>query len=86
MVAAPSVFTVLQALVVCGVNNIQIFNNHTPAWRLLDELFSKYFDSCMNKTHKKLEDDFKLYINLTQVQGQIRRIPGCKKKIKAFVQ
>ena len=72
------VFTVLEAIIVCGVDNIQIINNHTPVWRLLDEIFGNDFESRMNKTNKEVENNFKSYSNLTQIQGQIQLLPGCK--------
>ena len=80
------VFTVLEALVGCGVDNTQLFNDHTPVWRLSDEIFGDDFESCMDKTTKELEDDFRSFSELTQAQGQNRLLPSCKRKIKAVVQ
>ena len=67
MAATPPLSAVLQALVACGVRNTQMFNGHTPVWHLLDELFIDNFESCTDKTPKELENDFKSYINLSQV-------------------
>ena len=82
----PPVFTVRQALVACGVDNVNLFNGHTAAWRLSEEIFSNDFESCLDKTQIEIDDDFKSYSRLTQGQGQIRILPGCKKNIRAFVQ
>jgi len=42
--------------------------------------------TCMDKTYKYLEDDFKSFSTLTQAQGQIHLILRVKKRIKALVQ
>ena len=76
------VFTVIEALVTCGVDNTQIFNNCMPAWRLSDEIFGDDFESCMDKTTKDLEIDFKSFSKLTQAQGQIRLFPAAKRKLR----
>ena len=66
MAVALHVFTVLEDLVVCGVDNTILINGHTLAWRLSDEIFGNDFESCMDKTTKELEDDFKSFSELTQ--------------------
>ena len=86
MANLPPVYTVLEALVACGVDNANNFNGNTPAWRLSNELFSDDFESCLDKTQQELDDDLKSYSTLTQLQGQIRILPGCRKNIKAFIQ
>ena len=58
----------------------------TPVQMLAEDIFSDDFATCMDKTHKELDSDFKTYSDLTQNQGQIRITPGVKKNIKAFVQ
>ena len=79
------IFTILQAMIACGVNNVHHFNGESHAARLSDEIFSNDFASCTDKTPKELEDDFLTYSDLTQLQGQIRLLPGYKKNIKAFM-
>ena len=86
MAAVAPVYTVLDALVACGVDNISLFNGNSPAWRLSNELFSDDFESCLDKTQQELDEDLKSYSTLTQTQGQIRILPGCRKNIKAFIQ
>ena len=50
----PSVFTVTQALVLCGVDDVNLFKCHTPAWRLLYEVFRNDFESYMDKLNLNL--------------------------------
>ena len=66
MAGLPPVYTVLQALVACGVDNISIFNGNSPAWRLSDELFSDDVESCLDKTQQEFDDDLKSRSTLTQ--------------------
>jgi len=82
----PGPFTVLDALVLCGVDNVTLFQGETPATRLAEGLFSNSFMKCMDKTMKDLKEDFDTYSTLTVAQGQIRLIPTVKNKIKAFIQ
>ena len=86
MAGVAPVYTVLDALVACGVDNMSLFNGNSPAWRLSNELFSDDFESCLDKTQQELDEDLKSYSTLTQAQGQIRILPGCRKNIKAFIQ
>ena len=82
----PPVYTVLHALIACGIDNANNFNGRTQAWRISNEMFSDDFISCIDKTQQELDDDFKSYASLTQAQGQIRVLPGCRRNIKALVQ
>ena len=86
MVNALRVNIVLDALITCGVDDTTLINGHMLAWRLFDIISGDDFESCMDKTTKDLENDFKLFRKLTQAQGQIMLLPGCKKKIKALLQ
>ena len=83
---SPMIYTVREAMRECGVNDNDNFDGKTPAQRLAEDIFSDDFATCMDKTHKELDSDFKTYSDLTQNQGQIRITPGVKKNIKAFVQ
>jgi hypothetical protein len=80
------VFTVLDALIACGVDNVTLFQNETAAQRLTDDVFDDQFTTCQDLTFKELDDHFKTYSELTVQQGQIRIRPGTRKNIKAFVQ
>ena len=86
MAALPPVFTVLDAMAQCGVNNVDLFNGQTAAERFAADLFGNDFVSCMDKTMEELNQDFKSYSELTQVQGQIRITPGAKRNTRAFIQ
>jgi hypothetical protein len=79
-------FTVFDALVLCGVDNMTFYQQETPAARLAEGLFSNSFMKCMDKTMKDLKEDFEAYSTLTVAQGQIRLTPTVKNKIKAFIQ
>ena len=84
--AAPNSYTVRMGMAECGVNDIDLFNDQTAAERLAEDLFGSSFETCLDKTHEELDADFKTYSELTQVQGQIRLLPGVKRNIKAFIQ
>ena len=71
--------TIADALFSCGVP----IPHHI---RLATELFGDDFASCMDKTMKELDADFKTFSELSRAQGQIRLTPGTKRNIRAFVQ
>ena len=79
-------FTVLDALIACGVDNVAQFMEQTPAERIADDIFDDLFTSCLDITFKELDEHFKTYSELSVAQGQIRVRPGTRKNIKAFVQ
>jgi hypothetical protein len=78
-----AIFTVYNALVACGVDNVALFLNETPATRLAEDIFDDLFETCKDLTFKELDDHFKTYSELTVQQGQIRVCPGVRKNIKA---
>ena len=82
----PDTYTVREAMVECVVNDTEAFEGKTQADRLATDLFGDDFQTCMDKTHTKLDSDFKTYSDLTQAQGQICVTPGVKKHIKALLQ
>ena len=69
-------FTVVDAMVVCGVDHDILFLEETQATRLAGDIFLNQFSSCMDITFKELDERFKAYSDLTIVQGQIRVRPG----------
>ncbi|KAI2501831.1 hypothetical protein MHU86_12596 [Fragilaria crotonensis] len=79
-------FTVVDALIACGVNNNVLFMEQTQAQRIASDIFDNTFTSCMDVTFRELDEHFKTYFDLTAAQGQIRLNPGIRKNIKAFVQ
>ena len=68
--ALPPLFSVRDAMVAAGVADTDIFNGQSSAARLAEDLFDDEFLSCMDKSHKDLEDNFKSFLTLTQDQGQ----------------
>ena len=86
MAAQPPNFTVLEAMIACGIDNNALFDGETQAARIASDIFDDTFTTCMDKSFKELDADFKTYSDLTQAQGQIRLLPGVKKRVKAFIQ
>lgn len=81
------IFTVLDALIACGVDDDALFLEETQAQQIADDdIFDNIFNACMDIMFKELDDHFKTYSELTVAQGQIRLRPGTRKNIKAFVQ
>ena len=78
--------TVLDSVIACGVNNVQLFNGQTKAQRIAGEVFDNDFESCRFKSIDELKEDLKAYSGLTAAQGQIRLNPGIKRNLRAFVQ
>jgi hypothetical protein len=79
-------FTVHDAMIACGVNNVELYGGDTPAERITTDLFGDVYATCMDKSFEELDYEFKTYSDLTQNQGQIRLLPGVKRMIKAFIQ
>lgn len=84
--ALPPIYTVHDALTLCGVDNVVLFAGQTAAQRMAEGLFANEFVGCMDKSMADLKDDFDTYAALTIAQGQIRLTPSTKKKIRAFIQ
>lgn len=66
MAAQVQQFTVEDALVACGVSNVNMFNDQSDAERMAEDLLNDDFYSTMDKTFEELDEDFKTYANLTQ--------------------
>ena len=77
MAALNPPYTLLQAIVRCGLTQID-------AEVFAREVYMDDFERCKDITDDDLYDDYKTFSGLTQAQGQIRVLPGQKKKIKAF--
>jgi len=80
------IFTIHDAMIACGVDNVGLFQSLTQAQRLAADLFDNEFMSCMDKRFDEVDEDLKTYSSLTAQQGQIRLTSGVKKHIKAFIQ
>ena len=66
---ATHVNTVVDAMILCGIDNHVQFNGHTAAQRIAADVFDDDFMSCIDKDISDLEDDLKTYPNLTIAQG-----------------
>ena len=82
----PPTYTVLEAVIACGVDNNAMFDGNTAAERIATDLFDDSYVTAMDKTWEELDTDFKSYTDLTQNQGQIRLLPGIKRNLKGFIQ
>jgi hypothetical protein len=80
------VFTILDAMIACGVDNVGLFMEETQAQCMADDIFDSVFTTCKDMTFKELDDYFKTYTEVTVAQGHIRLRPGTRRNIKAFVQ
>ena len=81
----PQIYTVRDAMVICGLNDTDQFNGMTPAQRFAADIFSNSFVMCLDKTVEEVNNDIKQYATLTQSQGQIRITPGNRQNIQAFI-
>ena len=41
------------AMVTCGVNNVNFYNNMTPAKMIATDIFKENFESCKDKTFEE---------------------------------
>ncbi len=48
-------FTVVDALIACGVNNNVLFMEQTQAQRIASDIFDNTFTSCMDVTFRELD-------------------------------
>ena len=79
-------FTVVDAMIACGMDHDALFQDETQAQRLATDIFGNQFTACLDVTYKELDEHFKTYTDLTAAQGRIQTRPGVRKNIKAFVQ
>jgi len=79
-------YTVLDAMIACGVSRQLTFQGESQALRLARDLFGDNHTACVDKTFTKLDADFKTYIEFSTNHGQIHLFPGVKSNIKAYVQ
>ena len=79
-------YSVRGAMVLCGINDTDLFENRTAAQIIASDIFSDALDICMDKTIEEVQSDLKQYPSLTRQQGQIRTHPGNMHEIQAFIQ
>ena len=78
-------YTVVDAMVICGMDHDTLSLEETKAQRLASDIFGDQFSSSMDiTTVKELDEHFKTYSDLTIVQGQIRVRPWHTKEHKGF--
>ena len=82
----PTRYTVRDAMILCGINDTDVYQQKTPAQRFATDIFSDSFNMCLDKTVEEVNSDIKQYATLTQSQGQIRITPGNRQLIQAFMQ
>ena len=70
MPIAPHAFTVSDAMVLCGINNVTLFDGLNAAQRIAADVFDDDFNTCLDKSFKELDADFKTYSELTVGQGR----------------
>ena len=63
------VYTVRDGMVLCGIDDVTLFQDGTPAQRFASDVFSNSFTLCLDKTMGEVNNDIKQYSSLTQVQG-----------------
>ena len=79
-------FTVYDAMVLCGIDDNELFDGRTKAQRIATGVFSDDFNTCMVETMEELQEDLKSFSDLTVAEGRIRLSPGPRKHLKAFIQ
>ena len=84
--AQPATFEVVDAMALCGVDNVVQFNGATAAGRIATEIFDDDHQSVMDKSYTELQEDLKAFSSLTVANGQIRLMPGTTRNIRAYIQ
>ena len=82
--AAP--FTIIDALILCGVDDNAFWNGAHQAERISTDIFDDDYNSILDKTFEEMDEDLKSYSILTVANGQIRLNPGTKRNIRGFMQ
>jgi hypothetical protein len=78
-------YTVIDAMIISGIDNDALFDSITKAARIATDIFDDNFCTSIDKTITELESDFKDYSVLSVNQGQIRLNPSTKRNIKSFI-
>ena len=72
--------TVLEVVIAIGIDNVALFEGQTQAKRIAEGIFEDDFESCIDKADSEIDNDLKMWSNLTLANGQIRLQPVQKKK------
>ena len=86
MAALPPAYEVVDAMILCGIDNNALFQGNTAAARIAADLFNDAHSTCRDKTFEEINSDLKTYSELGRLQGQIRLLPGVRRNLKAYVQ
>ena len=86
MAALPPVFSVADAMLLCGVPNAPAFGGATPAARVANQVFMDSFQTTLSISIKEVNDAITSFTKLTIANGRITLQPGVKRRITAFVQ
>ena len=86
MAAVPPLYTVHDNMVICGINDVNLFQGRTQAQRIASELFTDEFRVVMNISNVELNEGFTTLASMTAAQGQIKLMPAIKTNIRAFIQ
>ena len=79
-------FSVVDAMVECGVDNVNQWNGETAAERIAEGIFGNDYETVMSITMEEVIELLKNYKDLTVANGRIVLQPHVNKRIKAFVQ
>ena len=82
MAAVP--FQVADAMALCGVHTMILFNDATQATRIAVEIFNNDQNAVMDKLNTELQEDLKAFSSLTVANSQIRLTPGTMRNIRAY--
>ena len=67
--AAAIVFTVQDAMIACGIDNVTLFDDSPPTTRIATDLFDDNFTACMEKNYEDLDDDLKGVLHIDASAG-----------------
>ena len=60
------IFNLRNAMIACGVNDVDVFLGDTSAFRLATDILGNDFTTCTDKFFEELDSNFKTYSDLTQ--------------------
>ena len=76
--------TLFEGIIVCGVNNVNTFDDQNASQRLVTDLFTDDFSTFIDKSFEDLDTNFKSYLDLTDTQGYIRLLPVVNKTSRSL--
>ena len=82
----PPVFTVTDAMLLCGVPNAPNFGGQSPARRMANQIFVDSFETTLSVSIDEVKDAMTAFTKLSVANGRIQLQPGVKRRVTAFVQ